>query len=159
MIKITDDLINSAAEKAGTSARKRINYNFHQSDAAIIQRMLNAVQPGTYIQPHKHEDPDKTEIFIILKGRAVVVEFDDRGKVADHVVLDPAGGAKGVEIPPGIWHTFITLKPDSVLYEVKEGPYDKDADKRFAPWSPAEGASGAAEFNHKVLAGLKIAED
>ncbi|MDD5137009.1 MAG: WbuC family cupin fold metalloprotein [Candidatus Omnitrophica bacterium] len=156
MIKITEDLIGKVSDEAKASPRRRTNYNFHQTDDAVLQRMLNAAEPGTYIQPHKHEDPDKTEIFIILKGSVAVVEFDDAGKVTDHVILDAALGAGGVEIPPRVWHSFITLKPGSVLYEVKEGPYDKHADKAFAAWAPAEGSKDALEFNRNVLARLNI---
>jgi cupin fold WbuC family metalloprotein len=159
MIKITDALIDDVSRKAKSSPRKRINYNFHQSYDAVIQRLLNAAEPGTYIQPHKHENPDKNEVFIILKGSVVVVEFDDKGGIADHVILDALGGAKVVEIPPRKWHSFITLKSGSVLYEVKEGPYDKDADKHFAPWAPPEGSSEASDFNGKVLAELGLREN
>ena len=123
---------------------------------AILQRLLNAAEPGTYIQPHKHEDPDKNEIFVILKGSVVVVEFDDKGNIIDHLILNAAGDGKAVEISPRRWHSFIVLKPGSVLYEVKEGPYDKTADKKFAAWAPAEGSGSAQAFNAKVLAKLNI---
>lgn len=160
MIKITDDLIKSVSEKAKSSPRKRINYNFHRSYDEPLQRLLNAAEPGTYIQPHKHEDPDKTEVFIILKGSVVVVEFDDAGNVIDHAVLDGAASsdktARAVEISPKAWHTFITLKPGSVLYEAKDGPYNKAVDKNFAPWAPREGDEGCAVFNDNVLAKLNL---
>jgi len=160
MIKITDDLIKSVSDKAKASLRKRTNYNFHQSYDAPLQRLLNAAEPGTYIQPHKHEDPGKTEVFIVLKGSVVVVEFDDAGNVIDHVILDneksAANAARAVEIPPGVWHTFITLKSGSVLYEAKEGPYKKAIDKNFAPWAPREGDERCGEFNDKILAKLNL---
>ncbi|MFA6320472.1 MAG: WbuC family cupin fold metalloprotein [Candidatus Omnitrophota bacterium] len=158
MIKITEDLIKNVSEKAKVSPRKRTNYNFHSSDSAIFQRMLNAAEVGTYIQPHKHENPDKVEVFVILKGRVVVVEFDDAGKIIDHVVLDPEAGAKAVEIPPRKWHSFIVLKPESVLYEAKEGPYDKNIEKKFAGWAPSEGSPDSGDFNKKVLAKLNLNE-
>ncbi len=158
MIKLTDDLISDVSRKAKASQRRRVNYNFHSSDRSLLQRMLNAAEPGTYIQPHKHENPDKTEVFIILKGSVVVIEYDGSGKIVDHVILDENGGARAVEIPPGKWHSFMTLKPGSVLYEVKEGPYDKDADKKFAAWAPAEGSPDAGKFIKKTLAGLGLNE-
>ena len=156
MIKLTEEFIKAISEKAKTSPRRRTNYNFHQSYDAILQRMLNAAEPGTYIQPHKHEDPDKTEVFIILKGKVVVVEFDESGNVIDHAILDAAKDIKAVEIPPHEWHSFIVLQPGSVLYEVKEGPYDQNADKRFASWAPAEDSTEAQKFNYNILSKLKI---
>ena len=158
MIKLTEELIRDVSEKAKVSSRKRVNYNFHKSYDAVVQRLLNAAEPGTYIQPHKHENPDKNEVFIMLKGSVVVVEFDHSGNVSDHVVLDPLSGAKAAEIPPGRWHSFIVLKPGSVIYEVKEGPYDEKADKLFAPWAPSEGSPGADEFNKKILTKLNLNE-
>ncbi|MDD5427648.1 MAG: WbuC family cupin fold metalloprotein [Candidatus Omnitrophica bacterium] len=158
MIKLTEELIRTVSDKAKASPRKRTNYNFHKNYDDVVQRLLNAAEPGTYIQPHKHENPDKNEVFIILNGSVVVVEFDDNGNVIDHAVLDPAHGVRAVEIPPGKWHTFITLKPGSVLYEVKDGPYDEKADKHFAPWAPAEGAPDAQEFNKKILEKLDLNE-
>ena len=59
LVKINDDLINGVLKKAQSSSRKRTNYNFHKSYDAPLQRMLNAAEPGTYIRPHKHENPDK----------------------------------------------------------------------------------------------------
>jgi len=157
IIKIGEELLTEMSKKAKASPRLRTNYNFHQSYDAALQRMLNAAEPGTYIRPHKHEDPDKTEVFIILKGRVVIVEFDEKGRIVDHIILAVQKGAKAVEIPPRVWHTFIALEPDSVLYEVKEGPYDKISDKNFAGWAPEEGQEETGAFNKKILKELKIA--
>ena len=90
----------AVSNDAKLSVRKRMNHNFHKEYTDPVQRMLNAVEPGTYIRPHKHENPDKIEVFIILKGRVVVVEFDEKGSAVDHVILDQDGGALAVEIPP-----------------------------------------------------------
>jgi len=158
MIKLTNELINEVSKKAKEAARRRINYNFHKSYDDTLQRMLNAAEPGTYIRPHKHENPDKTEIFIILRGSVAMVEFDDAGQPTDHVILDPQKGAKAVEVAPGKWHSFITLKTGSVLYEVKDGPYIQMTDKNFAPWAPPEGTKEASEFNERILRKLNISK-
>ena len=118
MMKITDAIISEASEKAKSSGRKRCNYNFHKSYSDPIQRFLNAVEPNSYLRPHKHEDPDKTEIFLSLKGRVLILEFDDKGSITDHFILDLQDGKIGVEIPPRTWHSFIALQEGSVLYEI-----------------------------------------
>ena len=156
MIKITHKLINEISNKAKTSVRKRCNYNFHRSYRDSIQRFLNALEPDTYLRPHKHENPDKIEIFLILGGKVLIVEFDDDGAIVDHTVLDFERGNKGVEISPGTWHSFIALQQGSVLYEIKEGPFDKETDKTFAEWAPEEGTEEAAEFNKRILRELGI---
>jgi cupin fold WbuC family metalloprotein len=151
MIKIDGALIEELAGKAEDSKRKRINYNFHKELSDTLQRMLNVMEPGTYIRPHKHEDPDKREAFILLQGRAVVIEFDDNGEITDHVFLDPVLGRFGVEIPERTWHTIIVLEPHSVIYEVKDGPYSSIDDKNFAPWAPEEYTPETKEYNSKLL--------
>jgi|GEM_PF-85565 len=157
MIKIDDGLIDGVLKKSRQSSRKRANYNFHAAFDAPIQRMLNVAQPGTYVRPHKHENPDKIEVFVIIKGRALIVEFDEKGNTIDHFVLSPKEGNHAVEIPPRVWHSFIALEPDTALYEVKEGPYNKDNDKNFAVWAPEEGSETAQVFNEKILKSLKMA--
>jgi len=156
MIKIDRKMIEETSRMAASSLRKRQNRNFHVSYDDPINRMLNAVEPEAYFPPHKHVDPPKREVFVILKGRVLMVEFDDGGKITDHVLLEAAAGNFGVEIAPGVWHSLIPLERGSVLYELKDGPYSKEADKVFAPWAPAEGAACAGDFVRKVLAAVGV---
>lgn len=156
MIIISEDLLNATTKKAQASPRKRVNHNFHKSYDDLVQRLLNAVEPGTYLRPHKHENPDKTEIFIILRGKVLIIEFDDDGEVRDHVILDNNAGKIGVEIPPRVWHSFIALEGNSVLYEVKEGPFVEKGAKFFAEWAPEERTREAEKFNGEILKRLNI---
>jgi len=156
MKKITEKLIEEVSQQAKDFPRRRCNYNFHDDFDDLLQRLLNALEPDTYICPHKHENPDKREIFIILTGRVLVVEFDEKGIILDHVILDSDGGVKGVEIPPKTYHTFIGLKEGAVSYEFKDGPYHEGADKGFADWAPEEGSPDGSAFNAKVLKELGV---
>ena len=88
MKKITKEIVDQLALEAAMTPRKRKNLNYHTDYADTLQRMLNAMQPGTYIQPHRHKDPDKREAFILLSGKIVVVEFDDQGAIVDHILLE-----------------------------------------------------------------------
>lgn len=155
MIKITDELIDSISNKARGSARKRCNYNLHSDYHDPIQRFINAIEPDTYIRPHKHENPDKTEILILLRGRVLILEFDLSGTVADHFILDFETGNKAVEIPPGVWHTFLALGKGSAVYELKEGPFNVDTDKVFAEWAPEEGTAQADAYKMSILRSLR----
>ena len=146
MLKAIDDpLLDRLCAAAQASPRRRRNHNFHQLEETV-QRMLNALEPDSYVCPHKHEDPDKVEVFLCLRGRAAVLAFDDAGRVAGVFTLSPAGPTHGAEVPPRTWHTVLALEPGTVLYEVKQGPYNPATDKKFAPWAPAEGAPEAAEY-------------
>lgn len=143
---ITTELLEEITAKAVSSPRRRMNYNFHDDLADPINRMLNAFEPGTYVQPHKHENPDKREVFILLKGSLLVIFFDNDGNPTEFILLDREKGNLAVEIAPGTWHTIIALETGSVVYEVKDGPYSPLDDKNFASWAPKESDNGCATY-------------
>lgn len=156
MIKIDVSFIKPISDKAKKNERKRLNFNFHKSADDSLQRLINAIEPYSYIQPHKHENPDKREVFFILKGRMAVVEFDDNGNILDHIVLDAEKGNYAVEIPEKTWHTIISLAIASVAYEFKDGPYSVDKDKNFAAWAPKEGDSSSKAYIDNILEKLQL---
>ena len=155
MIKINSELIGMTCEKARSSARKRATHNFHKSPDDPIQRFINAIEPDTYIRPHKHENPDKREIFMVLRGQAIALEFDNNGKVSDYIILGAGTANSGVEIAPRVWHTIISLEEGTAVYELKDGPYFPLEDKNFAPWAPEEDTKEADEFNKTIIKELK----
>ena len=55
---------------------------------------------------------------------------------ADKVNLNPDKGMYGIEIPPCIWHCIIVLEPNTVIYEIKQGPYAPLIPENLAPWAP-----------------------
>ena len=141
-----------AASRRGP--RRRANFNVHPALDDPIQRMLNIFQPGSYVRPHRH-DPDRFELFLILAGKAAVLTFADDGRVEEAAVLAP-GAAWAVEIPGGVGHTVFALAPDTVMFEVKPGPYHPLAENDFAPWAPPAGTPEAQkalkEWERGVLA-------
>jgi len=136
MIRIDKALLDSVTAEARSLPRKRKNYNFHKEYSDTLQRLLNAMEPLSYIQPHKHQDPDKREVFFVLRGRILVVEFDETGNTRDHVILDPLNGVYGAEIPERTFHTIVSLENSTVAYEVKDGPYSPADDKNFCSLGP-----------------------
>ncbi len=138
------------------SKRLRSSLNIHSFADDLMQRMLSMLQPDTYVQPHKHELPDKRELFIIIKGVALFVEYDNNGIIKDYSVLTPGGDFVIAEVSAGIYHSLIALEKDTVLFELKDGPYIASNDKKFAPWAPVEGEEGVIEFMEKVKAHLSI---
>ncbi len=136
MLKIIDDeLLNATSGRAKENGRLRMNHNLHElSDN--VQRMLNAVEPNSYIRPHRHVDPPKVELFLALRGAGACFLFDDTGNVTESSVFGDGTHNHGVEIASGQWHTVMALRPGTVFFEVKDGPYVETLDKDFAPWSP-----------------------
>jgi cupin fold WbuC family metalloprotein len=157
MIIIDQRFVSTVTDEAKRSARKRKNHNFHRDYSDPVNRLLNALEPGTYVRPHKHESPDKWEAFIILCGKALVLRFDHEGTVMEHAVLDGAHGIYGAEFPSGEWPMIVSLVSGTVVYEVKPGPYAPTDDKNFAPWAPAEGSPDAVPYLASLLARLGFA--
>jgi cupin fold WbuC family metalloprotein len=149
--KIDRKLLADLTKAANNNKRSRKHMNFHESYGEPVQRLLNAIEPGSYIRPHMHKDPDKIEIFIALKGSFMVFIFNNEGDVTAKVRLEPAGDIMGLELPPGTWHTIAALEKGSVAYEVKNGPYVEGSDKNFASWAPEEGSEEGIEYLNYLL--------
>ena len=156
MKKINQELLDELLVKAENSSRKRANYNFHKSAEETMHRMLNCMNPGTYVAPHKHQNPDKNEAFIILKGKILIITFNEEGDITTSMILEAGTSQFGAEIPPRTYHTLIPLEQGSILYEVKDGPWDIVTDKTFAPWAPKEGEEGTLEYNNSLLKKLGL---
>ena len=118
---IDDKLLNKVSAEAKVLPRLRMNYNFHASLQDKCHRFLNAVEPGTVVEIHRH--PTKDETFVLLRGRVVVNTYNDDGTIQESIELNPAEGRYGVNIPKGIWHNLESIEPDSVIFECKEGPF------------------------------------
>jgi len=147
-MKIIDiDLFDLVSRQAKVSPRLRMNYNFHDSLDDPINRLLNAMEPGTYIHPHRHINPDKTEIFLVLRGKILMLLFDDRGTVTSAQIISPDSGVYGMEIEAGIWHSLIVLETDTILYEIKNGPFVPLSDENLATWAPsADNVEATAKY-------------
>jgi cupin fold WbuC family metalloprotein len=144
-IQIVDqELLSQVSLRAKNSPRKRMNYNLHQVQDRV-QRMLNGLEPETYICPHRHIDPPKVELFIILRGKMAALFFDDHGAIDKCLLLTP-GGLCAVDVPIGAWHSIVALEPGTVMFEAKDGPYVPATDKDFAPWAPREGEPEVAAY-------------
>ena len=150
MIHIDKQLLDKVTEEAKASPRKRKNFNFHPTLDDPLHRMLNAIEPDSYLRPHKHENPDKMESFILLRGKLAVFEFSPSGEIADVTILSHDEGKVGVEFPPAVFHTVVSLESGTVVYEVKNGPYSALDDKNFAKWAPAEGDAEVEDYLKKL---------
>lgn len=139
-------LIQQAVAASRESPRGRVILPLHLSPADPYQRMLNAVQPGSYIRPHRHRDPPKGETLVVLRGSVRFLTFREDGAVATAVVLSADGGPVGLDVRPSVYHTFVALEPDTVVFEAKTGPYDERVDKDFARWAPVEGSPEAQRY-------------
>jgi len=138
-------LFDAVAAEARSSARLRRNHNLH-AEPELVQRFLNVMQPGTYVHPHRHlraSSGEGFECFLVLQGSMGVLLLDPEGAVIQQLRLDGEGPLRGVEIPEGVFHTLVALAPDTVMFEIKQGPYHPASDKDFLAVFPAEGSPEA----------------
>ncbi len=146
MVLIDQNMLAQLSAEAASAPRLRKNRNFHQANEDLCHRMLNALQPGTYVPPHRHLDAVKEETILALSGRFGCLVFDNDGKVVQSCELSPGGATMGINIKPGTFHSIVALEPNSVFFESKQGPYTPIAEAEKATWAPAEGQPECAAY-------------
>jgi cupin fold WbuC family metalloprotein len=154
MLKIDTHLLDEVSAKAKGSPRLRMNHNFHPELNDPVQRLLNALEPWTYIRPHKHTK--KEESFVLMRGSVLAVTFNEDGSIRDHYILNASIGHLGVEFEEDTYHMLTALQPNSVVYEIKEGPFIPHSEASSAPWSPIEGTPEGKEFLSGIFAQLGL---
>ena len=130
-------LMDAVAAEARLSPRLRMNYNFHRSTDEAVNRLINVMHRGTYLPVHRHANPDRTESCIVLRGRVGVTFYDEEGRLTDSRMVGPSCDCVGYDIEAGVWHGLVVLEDDTVLFEVKQGPYAPILADNIASWSPA----------------------
>ena len=106
---ISQQLLDNVSAAAQSSPRQRKNFNFHRRDDEICHRLLNAIEPDTYIPPHCHRDATKGESIVVLRGRVGVLIFSDDGVLIQRIVMQPESEILGVDIPPGVIHSLVAF--------------------------------------------------
>ena len=120
-MKLDKELLDSITQKAKENPRLRMNHNLHDSLDSKVQRLFNALEPGTVLPIHRHQNTDET--YILIRGKIEVIFYDDDKNVIDRSIMCQEDGNFGVHIPKVTWHTIEIMESGSVIFEVKEGPY------------------------------------
>ena len=149
---VTKQMLDELNAQAAAAPRRRKNFNVHYSEQSPCNRLYNAGEPDTYIQPHCHADPAKDETMLMIRGVMGVVFFDANGNVTQTERLEAGGAKVAVTIPAGQFHTSVMLAPGSMIFEAKAGPYAALQPHEKGAWAPAEGTPEAIAY----LAQLKI---
>ena len=152
--------LDALSREARCSNRRRQHQNIHKDYSEPCQRFFNAIEPDSYLRPHRHGSSQGPETMVAIRGFMTLVVFDEEGKIrAAHTFgagrhVEERGIPVGVETPPGRWHTVVSLEPSSILLEIKAGPFDPDEPKVMAPWAPEEGSPEAANYLAQLRADL-----
>jgi cupin fold WbuC family metalloprotein len=84
-------------------------------------------------------------MLVLLRGRGRLLSFNEDGRVLSGLEMNKASPI--AQIPIGIWHGFVVLERDTVVMEIKPGPYRPN---EFAEWAPAEGCPDVSAFLRRV---------
>jgi len=137
LVKIIDQTdIHETLASARAHERKRLPILLNDSFAEIPQRFVNCLTASTYVRPHNHLQTGNWELMSWIEGLVYVLFFDDQGNILD-IIKMAHDAAKVVEIPPNVFHTFVT--PDHGVYlEIRDCAYNPEIDRVYATWSPLE---------------------
>ena len=143
-IRILDSaFLDRLASEAAATPRRRKNANLHAVNEYPCNRLFNALQPDTYIHPHRHSAPSKDETVVLLRGKLGLVEFDENGQVVATALILPG---MTVDIPHGTFHGWCCLEENSVFFEAKAGPFVALEPSEKASFAPPEGDPRAPEY-------------
>ena len=126
-MKITQAILDELTAKAKESPRLRMNLDLRDSAEDTSQRMLNAIEPGSPLPIHRHQNTSET--VICLRGRLVEEFYDDLERTCtERIELSPNGPVVALNIPAGQWHTVHALESGTVILEMKNGKYEPISD-------------------------------
>jgi cupin fold WbuC family metalloprotein len=137
MVRLDSAALDTLLRQAETSPRRRSHLLLHAGHDDQVQRLAIALRRGTYVRPHVHSA--QWEMLVLIRGAADLLFFDAGSKVTERHAL-AADRTRVIQIPPGQVHGAVALVDDSVVVEVKPGPYRVN---EFMNWAPEEGAADA----------------
>lgn len=152
MFILGNKMLDGLCQQAEYSLHRRQHLNIHSSYQENCQRLFNTIQPNSYIPPHRHYIANKQELLVAIRGSFCLITFDDHGNFVrsssfgSELYADELCSNIGVEIPPDVWHTVIAMQENSILLEVKEGPFVSEDSKEIALWAPRDGSAEVDSF-------------
>jgi cupin fold WbuC family metalloprotein len=152
MIMVDSQLLDHLTQAAIASPRRRMNHNFHPANESLCHRLLNAIEPGAYIRPHCHLDPEKDETFVLLRGTLGVICFNQQGAIDSTTRLVAGTDQSVVTIPHGIFHTAVSLVSGTIFFEAKAGPYLPLQESEKALWAPEDSSPESSSYQHQLCA-------
>ncbi len=122
-MKIIDQKrLDRLSNEAAAAERRRQNLNLHDDYADPCQRLFNAMEPGTYVRPHRHLDPPKAECFMAIRGRMALIVFADDGQVDRIVPFGDGCETVAIDLPPAIGMRWFLWRPAVFSSKPSPGP-------------------------------------
>ena len=117
---IDNAVLDSLTAAAKASPRLSMNLDLRNSPEDGSQRMLNAIEPGTVMPIHRHRSSSET--VVCVRGHFEEYFYDEDGKLTDTIDMTPG---RIVDVPLGQWHSLKSLESGTVLFECKDGKWEK----------------------------------
>ena len=119
---IDTKLLDALTAQAKASPRLRMNFDLRNAPDDPSQRMLNALEPGTVMPIHRHQNTSET--VVVLRGKVKWLYYNDKGELTDTILVEAGGDICGLSVPKGQWHSLECLESGSVILETKDGPWE-----------------------------------
>ena len=119
---IDTNLLDALTEQAKASPKLRMNLDLRNTPNDQSQRMLNALEPGTVMPIHRHQNTSET--VVMLRGKVKWLYYNDEGELTDTILVEAGGDICGLSVPKGQWHSLECLESGSVILECKDGPWE-----------------------------------
>lgn len=134
--RVSPDGLAELLVQSRASPRMRSHILLHDGHHDPVQRPIIAAHPGTYVRPHVHSE--QREMLAAMRGALDVLIFAQDGRLVGRRRL----GARSpvIQIPQGVPHGCVIVEPDTLVLEVKPGPYRAN---EFLPGTPEEGTDAA----------------
>ena len=143
--------LNALRAAVKASAKRRARINAHPDGEDALHEMIIAIDPSSYIRPHKH--PGKSEAFHIIEGEVDIVVFTDDGEIDRIVPLGPPGSGRSFyyRMSQAFFHTLIIRSDVLIVHEITNGPF-RPAATVFADFAPDDLEPGkAAAYQAELL--------
>lgn len=141
---IEEKQIEAIIDAAREAPRARSHLILHKDHSDLVQRLLIAGRPETFVRPHRHSE--QWEMLIAVRGEVDVFIIAEDRTILKKQRLSTKTPV--IQIPAGVLHMASFVGPVSVVLEIKPGPYRPN---EFADWAPDE-SSGDAKKMLRTLA-------
>ena len=121
-------------QKASYFESGKFRYCFHENEDAGMQEMLFVVSESGYARPHMHKEV--AESHVIISGEGVCIVFDAVGNILEYFQVSPNKNFI-YRIQKGLYHMVMPISQQMVIYEVREGKFDKNTNI-FPEWAPKD---------------------
>jgi cupin fold WbuC family metalloprotein len=153
IVTVGPETLSDLKRLAEQSPRRRSRLCLHHSTSDEVHEMVIVFCGDTYLRPHRHPR-GKTESYHVIEGELTVLFFDDNGQITRQIEMGAVGSGKVVlyRLATDAWHMPVARSRFLVYHETFRGPFVKEQDVEYAPWSPCEtDVDGIAAFRKRVL--------